>query len=303
MNVNVNGRTHASARMYWIHALTPLHVGSGRGVSFIDLPIMREKVTDWPIIPGSSVKGVWRDYAEQRGADPALIAAAFGLATDKDDDHAGSLAITDARIVLLPVRSVYGTFAYATSPLVLSRLARDMKTANGGNLPPLPAEVPDGMAITTNDNVLAVDGRVFFEDLDFTSQASDIAHSWAEHLGQILFGAEEDRSFRDILLKRLVIVSNSTFDFLCQQGTEINARIRIEDDKKTVAPGALWYEESLPAESVLAGVVWCERVYGVRRTTDELLAEFCTQPINVQMGGKATVGKGYVRCLFSGRGN
>ena len=48
-------------RMYWIHALTPLHVGAGTGVGFIDLPIMREKTTAWPVLPGSAVKGVLAD--------------------------------------------------------------------------------------------------------------------------------------------------------------------------------------------------------------------------------------------------
>ena len=47
---------------YWIHTITPLHVGAGKGLGYIDLPIAREKVTNWPYIPGSSVKGVISDY-------------------------------------------------------------------------------------------------------------------------------------------------------------------------------------------------------------------------------------------------
>src|SRR5688572_24809920 len=38
-----------NTRVYWLQALTPLHVGAGRGVGYIDLPIMREKVTQWPL--------------------------------------------------------------------------------------------------------------------------------------------------------------------------------------------------------------------------------------------------------------
>lgn len=49
-------------RRYWIHTMTPLHVGTGRGVGYIDLPIAREKVTNWPCIPGSAVKGVVADH-------------------------------------------------------------------------------------------------------------------------------------------------------------------------------------------------------------------------------------------------
>ena len=46
------------AKMYWMHALTPRHVGSGCGVGFIDLSIMRDAVTNRPLVPGSAVKGV-----------------------------------------------------------------------------------------------------------------------------------------------------------------------------------------------------------------------------------------------------
>ncbi len=48
-------------RIYWLHAITPLHVGTGRGLGYIDLPIMREKVTNWPLVPGSAIKGVISD--------------------------------------------------------------------------------------------------------------------------------------------------------------------------------------------------------------------------------------------------
>ena len=51
-----------NTRIYWLHALSPTHVGIGRGVGYIDLPIDRDGVTGWPIIRGSGFKGVWADY-------------------------------------------------------------------------------------------------------------------------------------------------------------------------------------------------------------------------------------------------
>ena len=51
---------------YWLHAMTPLHVGAGRGLGYIDMPIVREKVTTWPYVPGSSIRGAWRDGNYQR---------------------------------------------------------------------------------------------------------------------------------------------------------------------------------------------------------------------------------------------
>ncbi|MEY2726809.1 MAG: hypothetical protein RLZZ458_2676, partial [Planctomycetota bacterium] len=56
-------------RLYWLHALTPLHVGAGKGNGYIDLPLIREKVTGYPFVPGSSTKGVFAD--DLRATDDA----------------------------------------------------------------------------------------------------------------------------------------------------------------------------------------------------------------------------------------
>jgi len=121
-------------RMFGLHTLSPTHVGIGRGLGYIDLPIQRDKVTEWPFIPGSAFKGVWRDWtrtqAEQasepslksgngsKDASPNLVALAFGRASDREpsDSNADALIPSDARIVCLPVRSFHGTFAWCTSP-------------------------------------------------------------------------------------------------------------------------------------------------------------------------------------------
>ena len=55
---------------------------------------------------------------------------------------------------------------------------------------------------------------------------------------------------------------DSAFDFLCETGTEVNTRVKINEDTKTVVDGALWTEESLPSETILAGIVQCDRVFG-----------------------------------------
>ncbi|WP_298819062.1 RAMP superfamily CRISPR-associated protein [Chloroflexus sp.] len=51
----------ATTYLYFLHALSPLHAGTGQGSGVIDLPIAREKATGIPYLPGSSVKGVLRD--------------------------------------------------------------------------------------------------------------------------------------------------------------------------------------------------------------------------------------------------
>ncbi len=322
-----NSQRKAPTRLYWLHALTPLHVGTGVGVGFIDLPIQREKATGWPVVPGSAVKGVLADYfgasSDVRKRDDLqgrLLRAAFGVAYSELETgtNSGSLVFTDARLVCLPVRSVYGTFAWVSCPLALARLNRDSQIADTTfAAPPQPsagqATVPAGVTSaliapvaqqasgpqTQKSPAGQVREVLFLEDLDLQAVPSDEARAWAEKLAALVFPEQAD--WQRLFQERFVVVSDDTFNYFCETATEISARVRISDEQKTVARGALWYEEYLPAESVLCGLVWCDRVYGdVGLSSQDLLMKFCADPLLLQIGGKATVGKGRVRCVFGG---
>ena len=49
----------------FLYTETPLHAGSGTSVGTVDLPIQRERHTDYPLIQGSGIKGGLRDLAYQ----------------------------------------------------------------------------------------------------------------------------------------------------------------------------------------------------------------------------------------------
>lgn len=293
------------SRMYWLHALSPLHVGIGRGLGFIDLPIMREKITDWPLVPGSGVKGVMADHfeaTEENRKSNSELKAAFGMSGTPEESNAGALVYTDARIVCLPVRSLYGTFAWVTSELVLHRLQRELTEAGSEADLVVPGN-PDETQIllpSSNDpaSVLADNqAKVFFEDLDFQGVPCDKTAKWAEKLARWVFSG--DTNWQTVFRQRFAIVPNDTFDFLCETAVQVDARVRIDDEQKTVATGALWYEESLPAETILAGLVWCDRVFANQVNAATLLANYCEEPLALQIGGKATVGRGRVNCAFT----
>lgn len=309
-------------RIYWLHALTPLHVGAGKGEGYIDLPLMREKLTNYPFVPGSSVKGVFADShgARDEIRNPkdidddgneienpqysALLHAAFGRAGD-DTANAGALVFTDAQLVCLPVRSLYGTFAWCTCPLVLQRLTRDLESAGLAESPAAPVTavkqaeslIPDA---ESPESVLTSDVKIYLEDLDLSFRKSNVATQWAGFLARQLFPADRNSSGADwqqLFQQRFTILSDEVFSFLAETATEVQPHVRIEPDFKRVAKGALWYEESLPAESILCGLVWCDppRAHAkMRPAIEELLKPQC-----VQMGGKATTGKGRVQMRFS----
>lgn len=55
-------------RAFLLHALSPLHAGTGHSADVIDLPIARMKATGIPIAPSSSIEGKLRD-ARRREAE------------------------------------------------------------------------------------------------------------------------------------------------------------------------------------------------------------------------------------------
>lgn len=292
-----------NTRLYWLHCLSPTHAGIGRGLGYIDLPIDRDAVTNWPIIRGSGFKGVWADHfrasEDNRKKDPVLRAA-FGITGGENESNSGALIPTDAKLVCLPVRSFRGTFAWTTSPLCLQMLHRTLTLA-GVRVPvAAPKALEESLAHHAEGSVLPEQGRIYLEDLDFQAKSCPTASGWAHTIGQWVFGA--DSSWSKEFQRRFVVLPDTVFDFLCETGTEVHTRVRIDDEMKTVAQGALWTEESLPAESLLMGVIQCERVFGKNGediTPQGLLDKFAKDQLLLQIGGKATVGRGQVRCVFT----
>jgi CRISPR-associated protein Cmr4 len=290
-----------ATRLVFVHALSPLHAGTGQSVGAIDLPIARERPTGIPLVPGSSVKGALR--ARSKKDDP-LTRDVFGPETASSSEHAGSVQLSDAHLLLLPVRSVAGTFAWTTSPYLLSRFARDAREAEiRMPLPPAPGKDEQCLVVTSNLLLkLGETRRLVLEDLDFEpviAAAGTPLPEIADLLGQLLFPDGEDcASWRRGLRDRLCLVSDNVMALLLETATEVTARVRLNEETKTVARGALWYEESLPAESILAGlaVAWNVTAANGRsqRTAGDLLAHIgrLTAEGMVQLGGKANVGRG-----------
>lgn len=288
-------------KFYWLHAVTPLHVGEGFGIGAIDLPIVRERATGWPLVPGSAIKGVISDRFGASDKDVrkenAKFAAAFGTGGE-DLSNSGALVFTDSRIVALPVRSDFGTFAWVTSKDVLMRLKRDLDAAGMGN--GLSADInvaEDAIHLPASSALKGPGGKVCIADIDLSGKDCPLTKTWAEKLGKWLF---TDAAWQTEFCKRFTLVPGDTFNFLAENATEIAARIRIDPEKKTVVPGGLWYEEYLPAETILAGLVWCDQGFAKKRgfAGDVLVGEFCKNELLLQIGGKATVGKGRTRCIF-----
>lgn len=287
-------------KMMFIHALTPIHTGTGQSVDVIDLPIAREKTTGWPLIPGSSIKGVLRDACDP-GRDASdeekrLFIDVFGPDTNNAAGGAGSLIFCDAHLLCLPVRSFFGTFAWVTCPGALGRLIRDYTAAELD--PPFQSVVQDPgtnqALVCHGSKVRTPDGdKLILEDLDFNVDENSEADTIARKIDELVFARGGS------VAKRLTIVSDDMFSALTETCTEVSARIKMNDESKTVQKGGLWYEEAVPSEAIF----WLPVLAAPRNgQTPESLFGFLTRKKDrigyVQIGGHATVGRGIARVIW-----
>ena len=282
----------ANAHLLTLHTLSPLHCGTGQAVGAIELPIAREKPTHLPIVPGSSLKGALRAQEEVKG----LHLAAFGPETANAGDQAGAVQFGDARLVLLPMRSVAGVFAWTTSPYLLRRFKQDLGvleyTAWREDIA-VPAS--QECLLADRDTLVTSLQRVVLEDLDFTVRTADRprAEAVAKVLGEVFFPGDADSQV--FLKTHLCIVHDDVMGLLLEMGTELQAHVRLDPDTKTVANGALWHEESLPVETLLASLVLVNpepRKGGhSAQEVSAHLNRLCHRKA-IQFGGKASVGKG-----------
>ena len=287
---------------YLLKVLTPLHIGAGQGLGHVDLPIVREAHTNFPYIPGTSLKGALRNLeinqvARARGEKPSQVeerltknkfdqkeedilrlAKIFGVAGEGAEEGkevgAGKVLFSDAFIVLFPVKSAKGIFSLTTCPYVINRffelLGIDQRVK----------DVPEGKVKVLNTNGhknLIKDNnkhKLLLEEFVFEAEESEELKKFVELVG--VFVGEENK-------QRIVCVNDTDFKDFVSNYTEVQTHIKIDLNTGTVKEGALWTEEYVPAESVFAfSLVFLEEL------------DF-TPPTTFHLGGDITTGKGFVK--------
>lgn len=297
-------QSRQEAAVLFIHAQTPLHPGSGTALGIVDLPVQRERHTQWPLIPGSTLKGILRDACrppDGNGAAREDWLAAFGPETAEAEKHAGALTLTDARILAFPVRSLKGVFAWVTCPAVLERFDRDVKLAQAGTAAKgLPAAPANDKALCPPNSPLLVDGKsLVLEEFEFERTGdADGATQW---IADRAFG--DDGFTRDRLKTHLVVLHDDDFTHFVRHATEVVARIALDYERKTVKGTALFYEEFLPAETLFYSVVLASpsRRDGHNKAACHILGYLREKmPRFLQIGGDETIGKGLCAVRLDG---
>jgi CRISPR-associated protein Cmr4 len=282
-----------------LYAQTNIHAGTGQNtISSIDLPIQREAHTGYPCVYGSATKGALRAKFDA-DSDKATTNRLFGSETSGDNGNAGCLAITDTRLLLLPVRSLTSHFKWVTCPALLNRFKQDM--ARMGK--EIKAQTPAPKAEEAQVHTGAETGALYLEEYRLTVQPNNFS-AWIESLVPMM-----PEGSKTALEKQLTIVSDDLFAFLAQNSTPVHAHNKINSDTKTVVAGALWWEESLPADTLL---YTCIHAFNGRELTEDKksnqvkavdnLTAFTSVIANkpyLQIGGNETTGMGFclAKCL------
>lgn len=294
----------ASSIMF-LYVESPLHAGTGRSLGVVDLPIQRERITQYPMVQASSVKGVLRSAAKDRLSDPLVHTAIFGPETNEADKHAGALSVGDARLLLFPVRSLAGVFAWTTSTDALARFQRE---AGFTNVDVQEWQLPqiDRNTALVNGSKLTAGNSVVLEEFSFEPKQNPLVAEIGKWIGKnALPQRPEYQYWRDSLAEKLCILPEDAFRDFVLYATEVQTHIKLNPETKTVDKevGALWTEENLPVDTLLYVPLMATptRTKDVKLSGTEMLQQLQGLKLtHLQLGGNETTGQGVVAVTFYG---
>jgi CRISPR-associated protein Cmr4 len=279
----------SNTRILYLFTRTPLHVGAGASVGAIDQPIVRERHTGFPVIPGTGLKGVLRDTATRDDNLKADVDAIFGegSGSGSKDFSAGRVSFGEAKLLAFPVRSAKGSFAFVTCPLALERFQREQGSLSGFKVPTEPNE----MGCLAGDTVtIARNGQIgiVLEDYRF-SRAQGETGKFPDDWETVLLGLLDDPVWQ-AGKGRFVLLSNGDFAHFVKNACEVSQHVGIDPQKGTAKRGALFNLEAVPAEALFFAPLT-----PLARAGDELdkLADLFARKPLLQFGGDGTTGLGF----------
>ena len=311
---------------------TPLHAGSGSDLGIVDLPIQRERHTDFPKIEASGLKGSIREYFENQAKESDAQQATeehLGFAPNdtkemtvnkaihriygydkkaageyekeafkNHEEFAGALAFTDARLLLFPVKSMKGVFAWITCPQILERFRKEMDQSGME----LQFELPGALTTTQNSELFATNNSIVLEEYTYKVQEDQSATDLAQWVAN---NVVTEPYWQEKLKKSMVVLPNDDFRDFVNFSSEVITRTKISNATGTVEPGALFTEEYLPEDTLMYTQVMASDEFWEDETKYKAhdIITWMEALLNdkvMQIGGNATLGKGMVKTKMKG---
>jgi len=300
--------------MILVYSITPIHVGAGRAVGIVDLPIQRDAL-GYPVIFSSSFKGALKSYcAENKIKDgridcssAPLCCCAFGSEPIGSETETGILTLTDLIPFAVPVPAINDVYLYLTSPYLLRKIkdileAERYKSENenlnafydivSSILDVLKGKQNDMVSLSKEDE----DKEIFVYDKVKKIKIKDEKGlKLLKDLGTLASDIED----------KLVVKVGGDDRYLFDKATLKVTRNRISLDTKTVEEGALWTEEYLPEGTIFVGgyLITDRKNSFCNSSPKEVVNElkqkrFSNGTFYLSLGGKETIGKGLVKVVW-----
>ena len=291
---------YTATKLVYFKAITPIHLGVGRAVGEpVDLPIQKDEF-GIPIAWGSSIKGALRSFKELKANSPdekKRIEIVFG---PERPEHASCLSILDARLVMIPARSLRGLYAYITSRHMLEYLRQYIEVALSSNpelesrysyilrLIEIASRVPENTVFIPSDTITIGEGVVLNEMTFKYKTVPEIAGLIKKVFSGIL--PEEE-------LGRILMISDDDLLDIIRTSLLVMTRIKLDYEKKKVETGP-WSEEYLPSGSLLVSLILYStpRVKQGSLTLDQVW-EIINPGKYLILGGGESIGKGIVEVI------
>lgn len=293
------------------YSISPIHAGAGSSTSVVDLPIQRERHTNWPHIQASSVKGAMRQhfrrFAEKElngkaanqyinylfGSDDANDGSREKVTLKIEDNKkeavpvaAGIISISDAKLFAFPMRSNHAPFVHITCPAVLKRLATDLQFCAIDN---------NQQSEHLNYSFLHEDEAIFLKGENKNS-TKILLEDMVLNLKQNSNKEITVQLMKDFLydLGNLLLVSDEVFNYCVSNCTEIQTQIKIDTESGTTQDGSLRYQELLPSDTLLYSVVYFSASAFDNNLHAEAVQNIIQENIKdfIQIGGDETMGRG-----------
>jgi CRISPR-associated protein Cmr4 len=222
-------------RRFLLMTLDPVHIGTGGyRLGRVELSIVREPGTNLPKIPGTSLAGAARSYAAMRygkiqcagqgginqphcGQPTCPICYTFGTVRGTAGGNAGTVSISDARLLLFPVHSLAGP-VWVTSPSTLADFGiagqRVSENKAGWN------------SALTQQNRLNLGWLMLEKDSDWS--------------------APDGLQVPQEVKGRIVLVSDKLFSQIVNSNLEVRTSVSIDPRTGAATEGALFTYEALP---------------------------------------------------------
>lgn len=268
--------SYSAFGMYKMECVTPVHVGVGRVGGAVDLPVMRDEF-GYPFIHASSLKGAIKSLLHKKNQP---VVEHMGKVVKREEGEVtipSEVVFLDAYLITMPVRSLYGIFAYATSPFLIQRLQERLKFL-GVKSHQTPSEIRPFTVIgsingfSENNKIIFVEEFEYDKD-NFESIENETLSKFTK-FGKPLF-VLPDNDFKEILDRSLLRIT----------------RVKLKGEEKIVETGHLWSEEYVPQWTFFHSAILAKNddVMG------ELKAGLAALEHVIILGGKETIGKGIVR--------